>query len=70
MPNRWLMNRGFSDEQVRKSIVFYRGRTADVGEELKDIQQSLRGRHNLNILKQVRWEHGQMGYLLRIMHVK
>ena len=48
------MNRGFADEQVRKSIVFYRGRDADVGEELKDIHRSLRGRHNLNIVKQVR----------------
>ena len=48
------MNRGYADEQVRKSIVFYHGLTINVAAELKSIQQSLRGKHNLNIARQVR----------------
>ncbi|XP_043241986.1 facilitated trehalose transporter Tret1-2 homolog [Amphibalanus amphitrite] len=65
------MNRGFADEEVRKSIVFYRGRTTDIGNELKEIRQSLQGRHNLNIARQIHliftdWDVGKPCLLMFI----
>ncbi|XP_037073762.1 sugar transporter ERD6-like [Pollicipes pollicipes] len=47
------MHRGASTDVVNKAILFYRGKKADVIQEVKDIQLSLRGRPNISIRRQV-----------------